>query len=289
MAGKNYYYLVSGLKEYFLDSDTKGFDAVDIIREIKESVSKSDRRIIRLFYTYYDIENIINLRAGRKQFSKLGYFGHEELAEELEKPTYIPSYLGDIITEYNNLGKEDEEADINEDAEGGLDTTLALERNLFAAYYKECAKSSSKFLRKWAEFDRTLRNISAAYAARRKGISVADVVIGDDNITKTLSRSSAADFGLKGEVSYVDQIMTAVTETTNLIDKEHKIDLIRWNMAEELTQQEYFNVNAILAYLVKVNIIYRWATLDPKHGKEMLHKFIEQMSIKDVIGDAESK
>lgn len=274
MFRKNYYYLVAGLKEYTLEGDNKGFDALTVIREIRENVSSGDRRTVELFYTYYDIENIISLRSGRGHFSALGNFSAEELSEELAAPSRLPAYLGNIIAAYNSAEKEGGQWDEAED----LDMDISLERNLFAAYYKECAKSRSRFMRRWADFDRTLRNITAAFAARRRSIPVAEVIVGGGDIETALARSSAADFGIKGEVSYVDRIMVAVADDSNLLEKENRIDAIRWDMSEELTAMNYFDIDFILGYLVKIDIIYRWASLDPARGREMLQKLIDTLT-----------
>ncbi len=268
---RNYYCLVAGLKEYFLDSDTKGFDAPSIITEIKEAISRRDGRRVELLYTWYDIENIVNLRSGREHFSVLANFSFDELAEELKQPERLPRYIAKVVESYNRTDEDEDEL------RDTIDTDLAMERNLFAAYYRECARSRSKFIRGWGEFDRTLRNISAAFAARRSGIHVADVLVGEGDIVQALGKSSASDFGLKGEIDYIDRIMAAVSDNSNLIDKEYRVDAIRWEKASELTEQNYFDIDFLLGYLVKVNIIHRWASLDKERGERMLRKLIDEL------------
>jgi len=54
MFATEYYYLVAGLREWTLDSDTKGFDAREIIDDIVEELTKRDREAVRLLYAYYD-------------------------------------------------------------------------------------------------------------------------------------------------------------------------------------------------------------------------------------------
>ena len=71
MFENNYYTLVAGLREYTLESDTKGFDAHEIVSEILEELSSSDADAVRLLYGYYDCENIISLRAGRAAYNPL--------------------------------------------------------------------------------------------------------------------------------------------------------------------------------------------------------------------------
>lgn len=50
MFEKNYYCLVASLREYTLEADKKGFDAREVIDEIRQELSKSDRRALELFY-----------------------------------------------------------------------------------------------------------------------------------------------------------------------------------------------------------------------------------------------
>lgn len=277
---KEYYCLVAGLREYALDAENKNFDVGVIREEIREQLSGKDLGYVDLLYTYYDIENIVNLRAGRSQFNTLGNLSKDELTEEVATPQNLPSYLKTVIAAY----KDPESTDFED-----IDTTLAFERSLFTAYYKECAKSKCKFVREWSEFDMNLRNVCAAYTARRMGGEISKVIVGDNYVAASLKRSAAADFGLKGEVDYIDEVMAAVTNDQNLVDKEHKIDLLRWTHSEDLVTFDYFNINRILSYLVKVNIIHRWVALDPKTGREMFERLIKSLSSKELIENAEKE
>ncbi len=102
-------------------------------------------------------------------------------------------------------------------------------------------------------------------------------------MVEQLTRSSAADFGLRGELPYIDAVITAVADEGDLIAKEHKIDLIRWNEADEMTVFDYFNINYILAYLVKVNIVARWSVLNPEKGREMLDRLMRDLDGKELV------
>ncbi len=275
---KNYYTLVAGLREYTLGADQKNFDARAIIDDIREQLSGKDEGALELLYNYYDIENIVNMRAGRSQFSAIGNFTREQLEEEIKEPVRLPKYIGNVIRAY----ADPENADFEE-----IDREKAFEKSLFEAYYKELGRSRCKFLRSWGEFDRNLRNLSAAFTARRLGRTVAEVLVGEGYVVDTISRSSAADFGLKGELEYIDQVVAAIAEEGNLLDQENKIDHIRWEMADELTTFDYFNINTILAYLVKVNIVHRWVSLDQKAGREMFEKLLASLRSEQIIEEAE--
>ncbi len=274
MFEKNYYSLVAGLKEYTLDADTKGFDAPQIVAEIVEDLSATDAAALRLMYGYYDCENIIALRAGRSAYNPLGNIAREELADELAMPKRLPEAMARVVRAYADPEGEDAE---------GLDMSRSFEKALLTAYYEECAKSKCRFLREWSDFDRTLRNVAAAIVARAAGRSIESVTIGGGDVVDQLQRSSAADFGLRGEVAYIDSVITAVNDEQNLVEKEHKIDLVRWEQASELSGFDYFNINAILSYLAKINIVARWALLDPKRGREMFERIMAELDGKELV------
>ena len=277
MFSTEYYYLVAGLREWTLDSDTKGFDAREIVDEILAEVSKDDRRAIGLLYAYYDCENIIACREQRGRHNPLGNLSREQVEQVLNEACYslLPSRLAKVVELYAE--KEDEERD----EEVKLDANF--EHALFEAYYEELAASKCRFLVAWGEFDRNLRNIAAALAAREAGRQISDVVVGGGDIVEQLTRSSAADFGLRGELPYVDAVITAVSDEKNIVEKERKIDAVRWAEADEIAVFDFFDVNYLLSYLVKVNIVARWRMLAPEVGREMLNRLIKELDAKELV------
>ncbi len=274
MFATDYYCLVAGLREYTLDADTKGFDAATIVSGILEEVSSRDARQVRLLYGYYDCENLVALRAGRSGHNPLGNFSREELETELKSPHRLPDELARVIRAYADPEGEDAET---------VDTTLRFETSLFAAYYRLCERQGIRFLREWAAFDRNLRNVAAAVTARSVQRPVEEALVGGGDVVDQLLRSSAADFGLRGELSYIDAVIAAVGDEANLVEKEHKIDLIRWNEAAELSTFDYFDMNAILSYLVRINIVARWTLLDAVRGRELFDRLLAELDGKELI------
>ena len=65
--------------------------------------------------------------------------------------------------------------------------------------------------------------------------------------------------------------------------KKHKIDLIRWNEAVELATFDYFDINSILSYLSRVNIVARWTQLDAVRGREMFERLMAELDGKGLI------
>ena len=274
MFGSEYYCLVAGLREYTLDTDAKGFDAQAVVAEVLDGVSRRDAAAVRLLYGYYDCENIAALRAGRSAHNPLGNFPREELAEQMKNPDRLPRRVADAVRAYADPESEQAEE---------LDMNRRFETALFDAYYAECARSSSRFLREWSHFDRNLRNIIAAVAARAAGRTPEEAVVGGGDVSEQLRRSSAADFGLRGELPWIDAVIAAVNDEANLVEKEHRIDLVRWNESAELAAFDYFDIDAILSYLVRVNIVARWTRLDDRRGREMFGRLLAELDGKELI------
>lgn len=277
MFSKEYYYLVAGLKEWTLESDAKGFDVAEIRDEILEAISDSDRQAVRELYAYYDCENIIAAHAGRDRYNPLGNLSKEEVEAVFSERCYskLPKAVAEVVKRYN-------EADDDErDDEVALDDRF--ERAVFEAYYHGLEKSKCSFLKAWGEFDRNLRNIAAAVAAREANRSISDVVVGRGEVVEQLTRSSAADFGLRGELQYIDSVIAAVSDERNIVEKERKIDAIRWAEAEDNVVFDFFNINFILSYLVKVNIVARWNMLSPEVGRRMLERLMQELDSKELV------
>lgn len=274
MFATDYYCLVAGLREYTLDADAKGFDARAIVDEVLDGVSARDAKQVRLLYAYYDCENLAALRGGRAALNPLGLLVREELEEELKEPKRMPEPVARVLRAYGD--PEGEEA-------LEIDTTQRFERELFAAYYEACEASGGRFLRRWAAFDRNLRNIAAAVAARVAGLAAEQVVVGGGEVADQIRKSSAADFGLRGELPYVDAVIAAVNEEANLVEKERKLDLVRWREAVELAAFDYFDIDALLSYLVRVNLVARWSRLDAARGRELFARLVENLDARQLI------
>lgn len=274
MFATNYYTLVAGFREYQLDADRKGFDAAEIRAEVLEELEEKDRRAVELLYYYYDCENLSAARAGRTAHNALGNLTHEEILAELEHPTLLPEELQQVIRAYADPEGEDAEQ---------VDTAQRFEKSLFAAYYRLADRSACRFLREWSAFDRNLRNVSAAITARELNRPIEEVTVGEGEVVEQLQKSSASDFGLRGELQYLDAAIAAIADEQNLVEKEHKIDLIRWREASELSTFDYFDINAVISYLVRVNLVARWSMLDPERGRKMFALLMEELDGKDLI------
>ena len=61
------------------------------------------------------------------------------------------------------------------------------------------------------------------------------------------------------------------------MDREKKIDLLKWNWMEDNTFFNYFTIEKIFVFLMKLEMIERWISLDKEKGNEMFRQLIGQL------------
>lgn len=279
-----YYCLVAGLTDYGFDIDRKSLNYAALKEEIMETVTRRDRAKLELLMGYYDIRNIVNQATGKgERYTPLGSLTEEcikwvtplltktakqdEDEEQFPLPKFIEKALKAITNE--EWAKENE-----------IDTNIPLENFLLNYYYDFVAKNDKGFVKDWCKADRNIRNITAAHKARSMGIDVEKYLIGNDHVTEQLKTNSAPDFGLKNEVPFVEELIN-ILSNDNILKKESDLDMLRISIIDEMNTFNYFNINVILGYYLKLSLIERWLALDPKRGHEIFEQIVKGLSTMD--------
>ncbi len=198
---------------------------------------------------------------------------------------YIISGLPDLILEYessgfsfDNLLNHIKSSLKKEEDLRAIDWLLfGLEENkLSNHFYREVLKSNIKFLREFFKYDLEVRNIKAAYIARKSDIETSKYLIGNNEITQQILASKSPDFGLSLVSENASSILT-VLNNPNILEREQQIDLLKWNIANEICIYNYFDINVILSFIFKANMVKRWSDLDKNKGIEIFKKLIEEV------------
>lgn len=265
-----YYYLVAGLPELTLEDSKLSYTVADFKTEIYPGLSSSDQKLIDLFYLKFDNANILRLLEDKEaRIDQRGNFSQDDLNNYIaaikEGGTVdskeFPSYLSDFITDYLNAP---------------LENKAFMEDHLAALYYDYAMKSENKFISSWFEFNLTINNILLAFTARKYKWDVAQNVVGHTEVCEALRTSGARDFGLSGEVDFFDQLVK-ISETTDLVEREKKLDSLRWNWMEEATFFDYFTIERLFVFLLQLEMIERWISLDKEKGNQLFRSIIESL------------
>lgn len=134
------------------------------------------------------------------------------------------------------------------------------ENTLGAEFYKKAADSKNRFIREYFDFDGRLRNMKVAYLAKRL----------DKKGDAYLVDMPEADFE---EESQIKDILA----NDDFVLREQKMDELKWEKASDIARMDYFNMNTILAFLVKAKTVQRWAELDKAKGEEMFRKLVKEV------------
>ena len=277
---RNYYYLIAGLPDISMD-DTKTVCSLELFRsEYYPQLSAEDRKMVDLLSLEQDNRNLLALLADKEAVLDVeGLYTADELREAVrmaredekwsgEYPVYFRDFVHDL------------------DAEEGTQT-MAVDL-LASHYYRYAAGVDNAFVSRWFTFNLDLNNILAAMMARKYRLSVAQAVVGEGEVAEALRTNSSRDFGLAGSFDRMEEIQH-IAETTNLVEREHKIDALRWNWLDEESFFDYFGIEKLFGFLVKNQIVERWMKLDATIGNEMLRSMIAQMKEVEVPAEFKTK
>lgn len=134
------------------------------------------------------------------------------------------------------------------------------EQTLGPDFYAKAAESKNRFIREYFDFDGRLRNMKVQYLAKRLGKDGKAFLVDLPEV----------DFE---EGKQIEEILA----DADFVKREQKMDELKWEKASDIARMDYFNMNAILAFLVKAKTVQRWAELDTAKGEEMFKKLVQEI------------
>lgn len=270
MFPRRYHCFIAGLPDLLFDEGKISQTLETFRQELKEELHPDDYKLVHLVFLPYDHNNLIRfLTSGSDDFDALGNYSPEDFAAEIRnldaiipEPSRIEPYLADLIRIWHDENTDKSQIDP--------------ERLLLEGYYTLLSQIPNQFLRNWAAFDLTLRNIVTAVNCRRFGMDISRELIGENDITRQLTRNPARDFGLASELDQIEKIIQ-ICELPDLLEREKKLDLLRWEFIDEAVFFHYFDIERVLGYLLRLMIALRWFRLDRSAGERVFRDLLEKM------------
>jgi len=261
-----YYYLISSLPELFFETgDSKTLDFLHIRDYVLEKVSDKDTAYVYNLLSDIDNYNLITRIYGKNREWKTGGRFEFQSPDDLDKSD-LPMYMLNFL-EYLDNYKAEHKVNPDERVAG---------KYLSELWYDEMENSDNAFIAKWFKFDREVKNVLATFSAKQLGISAEDYLVKTDDITESLLKNTSPDFGLSRERDYMPKLFQ-ILETQDLLERENKLDMFRWNQINEINIMEYFSVNVALGTLQKASIANRRLMLNIEEGKKMFRKLMEEL------------
>lgn len=264
-----YYYLVAGLPDISLDDDKLSYTVDSFKSEIYPDLSDKDKKVIDLFYLKLDNDNLLHLLKD-KDYAVVsqGMYSAEELLSVIDTvkdgdipDKKYPSYFCNFISKYLKLNPED----------------LYKAGDMLAAqYYAYAMNCKNKFVSAWFEFNLNLNNIQAALSARKYKLDIASAIVGNTDVCESLRTSNARDFGLGDTLTYLENVQR-IAEIDELVEREKKIDQLKWEWLETESFFNYFTIERLFVFLLQLEMIERWISLDKEKGSELFRAMIQDL------------
>ncbi len=258
---KEYQYLISGLPEVQFEDNKLSLTSNDLRDILKEELSKSDYKLIEALFLEYDNQNLLNILFDRnKDFNNLGNYQQKDFETALGEykgegeftTRKLENYFYEIIQEF----LEAEEKNF-----------LDFEKKITKSYYEYISSLKNIYLKDYLMLKKDIKNILIAIQAKKYNLAFTDEIMGEDQVAEAIKNSNAKDFGIGDEYEFIDEIIS-ISSTTNLMEREKKLDKYLWNYLEVNSFFHYFDIERVITYLLGLMMVERWIKLDPVRGKE---------------------
>ena len=271
-----YYCLIAGLPNITLDDSKIAYSVVEFREELQSILSRKDRSVVDLFFLKYDNKNILSYleKKDQAEFDSRGNFSletidflYKTLKEEgvLLSSKQYPSYFLTFLEQY--ISEEQGESNSGK-------RKIPWEDRLSALYYEYAMKCKNRFVSEWFELNLNVSNILTAIVCRKFGLEKENYIVGDNGVAEQLKMSNAQDFGMGNLLDYFSELQRLMEET-NLQLREKGVDLLRW--LDENTFFKPFDIESVFAYLVKLEMIERWISLDKETGEKTFREIVSVM------------
>ncbi len=263
MEKRAYYYLVSGLPTLLFEQVKPPFSSLAFREELEYHLHPTDFAQLRYLFLPADNRNLLGLlRKDDFQWDEQGLFQREQIEAALRELEGLPPYMLEFIQAFQQ--------------DATLLPGMSWENQLTKLYFDYVLQQSKGFLQEWFSFERDLHNLKAALSARRHHLSTEGQLIGEYRLSEAARSSNARDFGLSGEYPFIQRLLV-LEEDPDLLEREEEVDILRWNYIDELNTFNYFTIEVLLGYMLKLSILERWAALSADGGQQAFSRLVQQL------------
>jgi hypothetical protein len=261
---RKYYYLVAGLQDITLDMHKLSMGQLEFRQELQQELHPDDYKLVKILFYPVDNINLINLLSkNNKEFDPLGNFSLAQLEENIKEPEgELPVYMNRFIEAKKNHEQ--------------IIPIMSPENEITALFYNYTETLESDFLKNWFKFNRHLRDLLTAIICRKYDIPFENQIFGTGDVADAIRKSNARDFGLSTEIEWLEDLLN-IAKNDNVQEREKAVDQLRWKYLDDVTFFEYFTIDRILAFMIKLGMVQRWLAIDREHGMQMFKQLLNEL------------
>jgi hypothetical protein len=269
----NYYAFISGLPDLIFDEHKKVYSTREFNEELKVLLSLRDKKTVNNLFLKYDNDNLLSyLKYGEENmiFNDLANYPQEVIMDMVD-------IVKDEDRKWNKKYHSYLQIFIQDYLEHDETPKVFWEDHLSTLYYNFLLnKTHNSFLKEWCELNMNIRNILTALSARRESVEYDYLIVGDNDVAKHLRSSQNPGHGISEFIDYYEPVRE-IDEISDLMQKEQRIDAFLWDWIDENSFFHYFDVEKIMGYLFKLQIIERWKMLDAEKGGEIFKNIVKNL------------
>lgn len=160
-----------------------------------------------------------------------------------------------------------------EDAKQNLSET-DLRTQLLYEYGLNC---KNKFVHSWFAYNQDMNNVLVAVICRKHGFDVRKMIVGKGEVATILRKNlPQKDFGIAAVMDDVQDIMSLV-DIDNLMEREKRMDALRFRWLDNATRFIDFSIENVLAYYLQTEMLNRWEVLTVEQGEKVFRDLVADM------------
>ena len=258
----DYIAFIAGLPDITWDDRKLSLTVEEFRVQLADYISGKDKKMIDLFFLPNDNAQVLRLLNKQEVNIDLKtVYSTKVLEDEVqETENLLPTYLSEFITDFKD---EHLRYDVSPE-------------NVFSwMYYNYMMKADNSLVKEYAEFSMNLKNLVTALNVRKHDLEIEKEIIGNNEFSIALRTSNAKDFGLSMDYPFVEKVITLM-DNDNLVERERGLDLIIWNFLDEAVTFEYFSLERVISYMLRLMIIERWSKMDSESGRKVFMEMVEK-------------
>lgn len=255
----NYYFLGTLLPELHID-ETPEISFKEFARLLRDNLSAGDYAKTKIARNYYDIFNLLSYSKD-EPLDEFGNLNESDLEEALATNADLPQYIFDYLNKYET--KEERQKHFPQ---------------LLATFFNEEIKRTSGEFKAYLILERDLRLILTAYRAKKLGRDVLPELQYEDPedeiVAQILAQKDAPKYELPEKYEDFKPLIEKYYDDPIAIQKAF-IEY-RFEKMDQMIGIDFFSVNRLIAYMIKLIMIEKWQRLNKQKGLEIVDSMLKE-------------